>query len=341
MKDVNLINQGWMIPVLRAMKASGIDELAASATLKFDVSNIEQIESKFSSKRLTRLIQFCNKGQPLNNFSIEIGRQFHPGMFHALGYAMLSSCSLGKAFECIARYKSVVSNTCSLDVTEGENRLYLNMSIFTLPESSEKVISFEITETFLASMVQFSRILVGDDTSPRRVRFSYPQPSYSTQYLNDFFGCEVEFNCRLSGLEYDLEQASNELPGANILLSQATEQILNELIIRADKEDLVNTVVARIHTLLPSGEISQESIAGQLNMSLRNLQRKLEARGVNYKSLLDDTRKSLALDYLRLKHLSLNDICLKVGYTNISNFNRAFKRWTGMSPGEYRSEHLR
>jgi len=336
MKENSLVLNGWLIPILRAMKSANIDDKSAFDLLDIDKMTINEIESKFQSYKVTQLIQYCNMKTNSNDFSIRIAKQFHAGMFHVLGYAMMSSCTLHKAFECIARFKKVVSNSCKLGISEDVNSLYLNMNVFNQPETNQPFLTLAVVETFLATMVQFSRMLVGEELSPKKLYFSYPKPDIDTAYLNEFFNCEVEFSCANSGLEFDRHQANTQLLGSNAQLSQATENILIELVVRMDKNDLVNMVMSKICNMLTDGYVTQEDIASQLNMSLRNLQRKLKAKGTNYQAILDDTRKSLTLDYLRIDHLTLSEISSKVGYTNMSNFNRAFRRWTGKSPSEYR-----
>jgi len=71
-------------------------------------------------------------------------------------------------------------------------------------------------------------------------------------------------------------------------------------------------------------------------MSLRNLQRKLHDQGTSYKEILENTRKKLAMDYIVQQHLSLSEIGYLVGFSSVGNFNRAFKRWTNQTPGDYR-----
>jgi len=75
-------------------------------------------------------------------------------------------------------------------------------------------------------------------------------------------------------------------------------------------------------------------------MSLRNLQRRLNEKGTSFKDILEDTRRTLALDYIKQSHLSLGEVSYLIGFSNLSNFNRAFKRWTGKTPGDYRSRYM-
>jgi AraC-like DNA-binding protein len=87
--------------------------------------------------------------------------------------------------------------------------------------------------------------------------------------------------------------------------------------------------------LLPAGRTDQETVASRLYRSTSTLQRQLNAEGTSYREVLESTRKVLAEQYLKEGGMSKAEIAFLVGFADQSNFSRAFKRWTGMSPGEY------
>ncbi|MGB6055137.1 MAG: helix-turn-helix transcriptional regulator [Burkholderiaceae bacterium] len=80
-----------------------------------------------------------------------------------------------------------------------------------------------------------------------------------------------------------------------------------------------------------------DAVARQLHMTGRTLRRKLQAQGVSYQSILTDVRRQLALGYLRKTRMSVEDIAAALGFSDAANFRHAFKKWTGRTPGEYRS----
>ena len=103
--------------------------------------------------------------------------------------------------------------------------------------------------------------------------------------------------------------------------------------------NLAMQVRAKIIEGLPDGGPSQEKIAQTLNTSLRSLQRRLRDEDTNFKNLLSETRQQLALQYLSDSSRSIGEITYPLGFSEPSNFTRAFKRWTGKSPGEFRSHY--
>jgi AraC-like DNA-binding protein len=301
---------------------------------------MNDLESRLAAHKLATLLRHCNKKLGRVDFAIEVAKHFHPSMFHALGYAMMSSSSLRDALERLARYKRVVSNTCTIKMTEQCNDLLFEMHIDTYPDSKRPVLEPCLIETFLATIVTFSRELVGASMSPQAVRLTASKPAFNHDYLSAFFNCDVEYNCEVDSLTFSREAADTKLMVGNAIITQIHEKVLDELLNRIDKGDLIYSVKTIIYEKLPMGAPSQSDIAKQLGMSLRNLQRKLADKGTTYKDLLDTTRKKLALDYIRQQHISFSETGYLVGFASVSNFNRAFKRWTNKTPTEYRNTEV-
>ena len=90
---------------------------------------------------------------------------------------------------------------------------------------------------------------------------------------------------------------------------------------------------------LPSGEVQQGLVAEELGMSTRNLHRHLLRHATSFTQLLEETRRELAFAHLRQPHCSVNEVCYRLGFNEPSSFNRAFRRWTGQTPAEYRRQH--
>ncbi len=340
MKEQFLALGGLITPFSRAMDACHIDGAQALKVCGIDRDSLQDPEARISSQKFNVLVDYCNQQLESNDFSIQVAKQFQPSMFHVLGYTMMSSSSLKDALESIVKYMQVLSNSNELSLIEDGNDLIFNMNLFTLPDSDEKVISLCVAETWLGTIVQFSRGLVDQTLALKKVVLCFPKPDYDTCYLNDYFQCDVEFGAATSMLVFDSQQAKIPLLSGNQQVNQIHEKLLTELLSRVNKDNLTNMVITIICDALPMGAPTQTDIANQLNMSLRNLQRKLHAKGTNYKDILDSVRKKLTLGYITQKHLSISEISYLVGFSDTSNFNRAFRRWTNQAPGQYRVDKL-
>ena len=107
---------------------------------------------------------------------------------------------------------------------------------------------------------------------------------------------------------------------------------------KLEKQNLENRVRFLIISELASGTVSKQSIADGLYMSPRSLQLKLAALNTTFQDILDMTRQTLAQGYIEQSGLAITEIAYLLGFADTSNFTRAFKRWTGQPPSEYRAQ---
>jgi AraC-like DNA-binding protein len=114
------------------------------------------------------------------------------------------------------------------------------------------------------------------------------------------------------------------------------DQTLIKALHKLESDNIVSQVKSVILEQLSCGKVTEEDISGHLNMSKRKLQLKLADENVRFKSLLDDIRSNLSKGYLNEQNLCLSEIAFLLGFSEVSSFSRAFKRWTGVSPGQYK-----
>ena len=128
------------------------------------------------------------------------------------------------------------------------------------------------------------------------------------------------------------------LRGGNREIASEHDKILQSYISALDAEDIVNRVKRVILQKLPSENCTKQQVASELAMSPSALQQKLAARESSFQDLLNQVRKSLALDYMEQSRVSITEMSFMLGFNDTSSFTRAFRRWTGKSPRDYRRE---
>jgi len=330
---------GWVIPISKAMQVNHIDAQQALSECGITAQDLENQESRIAISKLTALVEYCNARLPKKDFSVQVAEHFHPGMFHALGYAMMSSATLQDGLERIVRYKRIVSDACRVEMTEEEQGLFFRVTTFYYEDTQQPTLGPREIEIFMATLVKFARETVETELKPVAVYLQAPDFGSEHDYLEEFFGCKPHYNHAFNALVFDREQASKKLLTHNMVLTQSHEKMLDEFLSRIDRSDLANLVKCKIYERLSLGAPTQAEVAEDLGMSLRNLQRKLNEQGTSYKDILEHTRRKLALEFIDQSHLSLGEISYLVGFASVANFNRAFKRWTGNTPGEFRSSH--
>jgi AraC-like DNA-binding protein len=158
---------------------------------------------------------------------------------------------------------------------------------------------------------------------------------------NDYFGRQIAAGTKTK-IVFTSDDATYPFITENKTMWDVFEPGLKEQLSELDAETPVSQRVKSILlTMLPSGHSSVEAAAGKLAMSPRTLQRHLAKESLNFQTILNGTRKELAQHYLNNPAISTGEISYLLGYQDSNSFLRAFKDWTGMTPGEYRQPHHR
>jgi len=328
----------WAVIIARALEEYGHDGRALCKSCGVNLEDASDPNTRYSTELMTvlwnRAVELS--GDPL--FGVRAGTFVSPSTFYALSVSMWVSGSLHKALQCMQRYAKVFS-TAGKVVVEEEGECLLLRSRIHRDESGSFVVTHHAHEASISAVLSLCRSLYGVGLQPQRVDLVREEPVFATDY-EAFFGCPVSFGNDAICLYFDRSVMHEALPTANTDLLVHNEQLMLEYLARLDKGDMLNRVRAKLVELLPLGEPSRELMAEALNVSLRSLQRKLHEQGTSYKDLLDDVRQDLAKQFIHQSHIPLGEISFRLGFSSNSSFARAFKRWTGIPPGEYRQQHL-
>jgi len=189
----------------------------------------------------------------------------------------------------------------------------------------------------MAVLLDMCRMNAGAALRPVKAMLCRPEPEKGEVYER-FFGCEVRFRAKEDAFVLSARDADRPLPSANSQLAAVFDKLLTEELARLDRSDVVSRCRAEVLQHLESGEMTEQDMAKRLHMSRRTLQRRLDEADTTYLRLVDDTRKDLALRYLEDPHRSITDVAFTLGFSQQSAFTRAFKRWTGVNPTQYRTK---
>jgi AraC-like DNA-binding protein len=243
----------------------------------------------------------------------------------------MASSTLGEALERLVRYFRILSDKEELSLEESLEGVEL---IVSSPDP-EQPTTDESSDALMAMIVRLCRLIHGTDINPLRVTLRRQAPACSKAF-SQVFRVPVEFSARRDMLMFDREALGKPLPTANTELARANDQIVIDYLAKFDRDRITMRVRSMLLDQFAAGPATQETVARELNLSARSLQRKLHEEGTTYKQLVDDTRRELAAQYVKQSQLSINEITYMLGFSEPSNFTRAFKRWTGESPSEYR-----
>ncbi len=254
---------------------------------------------------------------------------WHPSQMGTLGYAWLASSTLERAFHRLSRFHHIVTNAYEIE-TRKNNELY-TVSI----QYSRHNPAFQArSESIMATLLCMSRMNFGLALPVQSLSFIHTEPEAVEKY-HEVFGCHPVFAAAEDSISFALEDVTRRLPTANHLFAEMMDQSIIQTLDKLQSDNIVAQVKSAIIEHLSCGKVTEDDIAGQLNMSKRKLQLKLAEEGVRFKGLLDDIRANMARIYLKDQQHCLSEIAFLLGFSEVSSFSRAFKRWTGVSPGQY------
>jgi AraC-like DNA-binding protein len=198
-----------------------------------------------------------------------------------------------------------------------------------------------VVDSVLAGWIQQLGNLAGRRLPVEKVQIEFPAPSYGARYA-EWFDCPVEFGAEQNQLR--LEQAALNLrnpehcPSTWHQLLELCEQELEQL---TRTRSLRERITQLLGPLLHGREPDLQEVAARLQLPSWTLRRKLAEEGTQFRAILNDTRRDLAMAYIRDTELAFGEIAYLLGFASAEAFQRAFKRWNQQTPGEYRRSQRR
>lgn len=274
-------------------------------------------------------LQRC--GEPA--LGLVLGQRLNVSTHGILGYAVLSSANLGKALQFALKYYRVLGLAFELELVEqGEDMELRALESFPMGPQARFA-----AEGLLTSIHTIARFLLGEELQGLAVGFAHAAPQYAARY-DQVFGVAVQFEQPCHWLRLPRHYLERPMALANPATVQMCQQQCEALLASLDVQDGLLTRVRRLLLARPGDFPDLESAASALHTSGRSLRRHLAQMGTSYQQVLDEVRKRLALQYLTTTHLPQYEIAQLLGFSDPSNFRRAFRKWTGKLPGDYRNE---
>jgi AraC-like DNA-binding protein len=327
----------WVLLIAKAIDANGLDSRELFAKAGLDYKKLRDPVARFSFPAVVRLWQFATETTRDPGFGLSVASYWHPTTLHALGYSWLASKNLEEAFERAVRYSRIVNTAAN-----GMLRIERSAAGYCLVIDGGGLKPHPASASLdaaLAMLMVMSRAAYGEDFRPLRVSLQRDKPE-GHQRFSDFFSAPVDFSQAENAMWLDPEVVAEPLVTANPELVRINDQIVIDYLAQIDRSDVTMRVKAELIERLPNGQVGEEEIASSIHVSRRSLQRKLREQGISFTQLLENTRRELGLQYVRDPQHSFNEIAFLLGFAEPGNFSRAFKRWYGKSPSQFRRDSL-
>jgi len=293
---------------------------------------LAELHSEIEGAQELQLI--CNLIEALptqDDLGLQAGLRYQLTTYGIWGYALLSSQSFRQAADLGLRYLDLTFAFNRISLREDTDQAHLQLDGSHLPD---QVRDFLLLRDTVAVMV-IQRELTGKRMPLDRVQLSMPAPADTARFIEQF-GLLPEFACAENRISFSRHLLDLPLPRANPHSAQLCEQQCQALLAkRRVRSGLAGQIRDRLLST-PGRLADMEVIASELNISSRTLRRRLEEQGSSFRQLQEEVRQALAEELLAIASLSQEDIAERLGYSEVSNFLHAFKRWKGLTPGQYR-----
>ena len=266
-------------------------------------------------------------------FAIRVGQQMKMDDYGVLGLSWKTCSFVGEIYTRSERYFMLLSNTYVFKLEEAGSI----SNVFLNRKAHRRGVELSNEATFSATVVVLKAIS-GADICPVCVSFQHSPPAQFSQDYKAAFNCPILFNQDQNCISYKTEDLKMHTAKAdksiNAYLLERIEEETKGIEIHANH--IAYDVEKIIKDALPSGIPSMVQIGEHLGMSNRTLTRRLSESGVTFRDLIKKTQKELAIDLLKNSDRNIGEIAFLAGFSEQSAFNRAFKRWEGLSPVEFR-----
>lgn len=323
--------------IINFAAAAGLSPEDLYSSIHLDSSVLQDPDNRIPFAQLVELYEKAAELTHDNNFGLHLGQTVDLRLFDVVGYSALNSQTLGDAFARVARYHSIWTDGAVFKVETTRNTSAISYRYVDETIGAHR----QDSEMTFAAVVSLCRVAVDENWVPIAVEFQHSKPQDTTEHAR-LFRCPLIFDAPFNKLTFN--PASLDLPieqadeGLCRMLDRHAQALLAKYPPRDTVIEKARTVITRE---LNGGNPSLEHVAAQLGLSERTLQRKLQELGTSHNDLVEQIRRDLAMRYLKEPAMAICEVAYLTGFSEPSSFHRAFKRWTGVTPGEFRQQRAK
>ena len=315
-----------------AIRAAGADPAQVARAVALDPAILSRLEGAIPCADFARLLAEAARATGDDCFGLHFGERYQPKHIGPLVYVVLNSPTIGRGFENVGRHLHVHNEAAVTSLEVDGPWARQRFSLRGVPVETAR----QQAEYGLAVALTTLRLMVGSRWAPVEVQFAHGPPRDTAEHVR-VFGAPVSFGWPTNAFVLERSFLDRQVPAADEGLYPILTAYLEQAAQAMPPEDgTLGAVRKAIGETMREGAPSLVRVARQIGMSVRTLQRRLGEHGVDFKGLVDDTRRRFSLSYLKDRANTPTEIAYLLGYSEVSAFNRAFRRWTGSTPARYR-----
>ena len=323
----------WALAVGQALASYGVDSDSLAKQFKIDLSQAQHPSYRINADDAGRFYEAALAKSNDSAFALTVAKYTSPATFHALGFAALASDNLAGVINRVQQYAEVLSERASISLQCKQDQYWFMLQV---PEERSMGSHLAI-EAVMAAMFYFIKYFQHvKNVQLSQVHFK-SDGSGKTEEYQGFYDCSVVFSSHCNGFVFPVTAINKKLPLSNEAVANASIEVVQEYLSEINSDDFLKEVQAQIHLQLLT-DACQETVARALCISVRTLQRRLLDLGLTYRQVVESVKQKVAKSLLLDSKNSLNYVAEQLGFTEQSSFSRAFKRWSNMTPGQFRKQ---
>lgn len=325
--------------MLNYLSARGVPSSAAIATIGLDPRFAESPDNRVRGSTVERLWSYAVEQTGDEIIGLHMAEEYNPGALDILGYVVLSCHTIGEVLEKVARYARLLNDGMRIELVREEKSAVMRCSYLEGTDNYLLRAPQHAIDATWGGLARELRRLSGEPLHPTSVWFGHAPPR-SAAHRDEYhrvLGTAPRFSAAEDRFTMPISHLEATLPSANAALLKVFEQHAEAGLQTIAKGHSHAGEVARVVSQKLKGSVpGLDDVAKELAMSRRNLQRTLRESGTSYQALLDEVRRDLAIRHLANPSTSAGQVGFLLGFSEPSAFHRAFKRWTGKSPTQFR-----
>jgi len=336
MSVIPLVRANAIGPIVRVLDQAGVSSERFLKQAKLPVMALNDPTALVPLHRGFALVELAARQEGIELLGILAAQKAQVGDFGLFAKVACQSLTLYDFLHTIATFLTTTHNSGARAwITQTKNQVWFNHQYL----HSENVANQQSQYYACCLYVQIIQQVVGTQWHPTDLRLQ-ASLLQGLETVELFSQVRVHFNQPNNAIGFSKSLLS--LPTKQLVIHSATlQQDYETLVATAPQADFVGALKQLVRSQLGDGDLSVNSVAEAVGLSTRSLQRRLTENGLSYSRLVEQVRCEMAMNWLRDPTLQVTEIAFELGYSEPATFTRAFQRWTGTSPSDYRRQQMK
>jgi len=333
-KTQSSVLASWVLAIYRTIQSYGVNPDPLLKHAGIEKTLLSQHQARIPSETSNELwrLAVVETKDPL--IGAHVPEYMTINTLYAVDAAAQASSTIREFLRSTCRFSRIVTTAVELVLEEQNDGSELSFTeLGDIPLCDQAVDAF----MFVIVLTLQPVLQVIDYSEPffLEVDVTRPKPKNTALY-EEAFNCAINYECQQNRIRINSNFLGIELPSANPVFTRLSEEMLVDYLSRMQNQDIEMKVRGAIMELMSVQSLSKEKVASRINTSVRNLTRKLNEVELTFNQLVDSIRQEKAISLIKQFDVCFAEITFQLGFVDVNSFIRAFRRWTGMTPGQYR-----